>query len=136
MEKTDVRAIASKACCSGSRAEKEGLREAEGHGHGYDETMVDVVTADRTETALAYVAGPGYTDRARRPYHWYKGLVVAGAIEQGLPPDYVARLWAVDSVNDPRPNRPRKREAEHILRATGRVWDWYRETVDELPVRF
>jgi len=111
--------------------EKEPLREAEGYGHGYDEEIVDVVTPAGAEKALAYVASADAVDSTRWPYHWYKGLVVAGAIEQGLPREYVDGLWAVNSVNDPRPNRTRKREAEALLRDTGLVWDWYVRTVDE-----
>jgi hypothetical protein len=68
----------------------------------------------------------GKTDPKRRTFHWYKALVIAGAIEHGLPAAYVDRLWAVESIRDPEPDRDAKREAERVLRDTGAVWDWYR----------
>jgi hypothetical protein len=44
------------------------------------------------------------TDRDRphkkKHYHWYKGLVVAGAREHGLPIEYIERLDAARSVPD------------------------------------
>jgi len=105
------------------RGERAALDEAEGLGHGYEEAMVDVVTANGTLKALAYVASAGATDSARRPYHWYKRLVLAGAIEHGLPAATIAAIRAEPSVDDPRPNRPRKREAEAALAASGIVVD-------------
>ena len=107
-------------------AEKKLLDDAEALGHGYDETMLDVITADGTERALAYVASAGSTDAARRPYHWYKALVIAGAIEHGLPAPYIDALWAVSSLHDPMRNRRTKREAEAALERTGEVLAWYR----------
>jgi hypothetical protein len=73
-----------------ARVEKQALDDAEGLGRGYDEAVVDVVTADGTLKALAYVASAGATDPARRPYHWYKRIVLAGAIEHGLPAATIA----------------------------------------------
>jgi gamma-glutamylcyclotransferase len=105
------------------RAEKPALDDAEGLDRGYEEAMVDVITANATVKALAYVASAGATDPARRPYHWYKRLVLAGAIEHGLPAATIAAIRAVASQDDPRPNRPRKLEAEEALAASGIVID-------------
>jgi hypothetical protein len=105
------------------RAEKPALDQAEALGRGYDELMVDVVTDAGTEQALAYVASAGATDSTRRPYHWYKSLVVAGAIQHGFTVDYTSRLRAVQSQEDPRPRRPTKLEAVAALAASGIVVD-------------
>ena len=50
------------------RAHKKALDDAEALGRGYDETILEVVTADGTERANAYVATAGSTDGAP-PYH-------------------------------------------------------------------
>lgn len=77
------------------------------------------MTDSGTESALAYVATDA--DPSRRPYHWYKALVIAGAIEHALPTDYIDRLRAVRSGPDPMPNRRTKRAAEAALQGTGIV---------------
>jgi gamma-glutamylcyclotransferase len=110
-----------------NRDEKARLDEAEGLHHGYDEAIVDVVTPQRVEKALAYVASADATDSARRPYHWYKALVIAGAIEHNLPAACIDILWAVESTRDGMRNRRTKREAEAALEGTGAVLDWYRQ---------
>jgi len=104
-------------------AQKQALDDAEGVGHGYEESFVDVITAKGTVRALAYVASAGATDPARRPYHWYKRLVLGGAIEHGLSPGTIATIRAVPSIDDPLPNRRRKREAEAVLAESGIIVD-------------
>lgn len=109
-------------CCSGLTARRnQHSIKAEALGRGYDETTVDVITDSGTEQALAYFASAGATDPARHPYHWYKVLVVAGAIQHGLSADCIARLRAVQSQDDPMPKRRAKREAEAVLAASGIV---------------
>ena len=78
---------------------------------------VDVVTENGTEPALAYVATS--VNAARVPYIWYRSLVLAGALEQGLSAAYVDVIRAVTARTDPRPDRPTKREAEAALEGTG-----------------
>lgn len=108
------------------RVHKNALDDAEALGRGYDETILEVVTADGTERAHAYVATAGSTDAARRPYHWYKALVIAGAIQHALSATYIDALRAVPSLRDPMRNRRTKREAEAALEGTGEVLEWYR----------
>jgi hypothetical protein len=88
-------------------------------GRGYDEAVLDVVTPEGTVKAVAYVASAQSTDPGRRPYHWYKRLVLAGAIEHDLPADAVAAICAVPSQDDPMPRRRTKRDAEEALAARG-----------------
>jgi cation transport regulator ChaC len=106
-----------------ARVEKQVLDDAEGLGCGYDEAVVDVVTANGTVKAVVYIASAGATDAARRPYHWYKRLVLAGAIEHGLPAATIAAIRAVLSQDDPMPRRRSKLEAEEALAASGIVID-------------
>ena len=90
-------------------AEKTALDVVEGLGRGYAEEHVRVVTDNGTETALTYVAlmkAP-----ALRPYHWYKAFVVAGAMEHGLPGDYVEWLRSIASQPDPDSGRRKANEA-------------------------
>jgi cation transport regulator ChaC len=97
--------------------DRSGLEEAEGKGRGYAEAIVDVVTENGTKQALAYVATNVNT--ALVPYIWYRSLVLAGAIEHGLPAAYVDGIRAVAAQVDPMPNRRTKREAEGALEGTG-----------------
>jgi len=53
--------------------------------------------------AAAYF--PGRLDPERRPYSWYKRLVIAGADEAGLPAEYIAQLESIPSVEDPDESR-------------------------------
>src|SRR5208282_3135763 len=61
------------------RAEEKALGEAEGLHKGYRKDTIDVVTTDGKRTAVVYIA----TEKAPslRPYDWYKGFVIKGAIE-------------------------------------------------------
>jgi len=90
-------------------AERKSLREAEGLGKGYKEEMVKVITPGGEAEHMAYIA----TDKepALRPYHWYKALTVAGAVEHGLPEDYIEWMRTVESVEDPKPERRTENEA-------------------------
>lgn len=85
--------------CEIASVDRPALDRAEGPGRGYREERLDVVTGAGTRRALAYVATR--KDPALRPYGWYCALVVAGAREHQLPAAYVARLEAVEAVQDP-----------------------------------
>jgi cation transport regulator ChaC len=108
------------------RKEKKHLDKAEGLDKGYDEETLGVVMPQGVVQAVAYVASANATDAARRPYHWYKALVIAGAIEQALPAAAIDFLWAAASLRDPMRRRKTKLEAEAALQGTGAVWEWYR----------
>lgn len=110
-----------------AKVEEPKLDEAE--GPGYRKSDVDVQTEQGPRRAVAYVAID--TDAALHPYHWYKALVIAGAVEHGLPQDYIDWLWTIESRPDPMPKRKTKLEAEEALRDTGAVWDWYRQAQGE-----
>lgn len=85
------------------------LVESEG---GYREIEVEVATpAAGTVPCKTFVAKPERIESGRPPYHWYKRYVVEGARAHGLPPEYVARLEALQSIEDPSPSRAAKHAA-------------------------
>lgn len=84
------------------REEKAALDRAEGLGNGYDECMVRVTARDGTVyDARMYVAQAGAIDESRRPFSWYTGYVLAGALEHGLPDAWVETLRAIPARPDP-----------------------------------
>jgi cation transport regulator ChaC len=89
-------------------AQKGWLDKAEGLGNGYGSREVSVILGGATLAAQAYVATR--TNAAYLPYDWYKALVVAGAREHDLPPDYVAVLEAQPCTIDTNEERRRKNQ--------------------------
>ncbi|GAA6142420.1 gamma-glutamylcyclotransferase family protein [Hydrogenophaga sp. 5NK40-0174] len=81
-------------------AERPLLDKAEGLGHGYDAAQLTVQTLDgMAHRALMYVATD--IDARLAPYDWYKALVLAGAIQHGLPAKVLRAMDAVASHADP-----------------------------------
>jgi hypothetical protein len=83
------------------RSSKSRLDQIEGLGVGYAEATIEVVGDAGSEEALTYVATASHVDDSLRPYDWYKRLVIAGAAAHRLPPNYLAKLHAVESRPDP-----------------------------------
>lgn len=81
-------------------AEKPDLDQAEGLGQGYDEKQIQVWQGGAMLTAQAYVATD--TKAGLKPCTCYKGLVVAGAEEHGLPSKYVDALRQVVGFENPK----------------------------------
>ena len=79
-------------------AEKSALDIAEGLGKGYKEKVIHVfpagdlsgARADQPLEAVTYYATR--KDSALKPFTWYKELVLEGAREHGLPPEYVSEF--------------------------------------------
>ncbi|WP_315720146.1 MULTISPECIES: gamma-glutamylcyclotransferase family protein [unclassified Bradyrhizobium] len=94
-------------------AERGKLDEAEGVGGGYEHSMVTVTNdKGRRRKVLTYIATPNYIDDTLKPYGWYRDLVLAGAREHGLPPEYIAEyIESVEAVEDSNRSRDRKRRA-------------------------
>ncbi len=86
-----------------SESEKERLDIVEGLHHGYEEKMVEVLTTAGLVHAVTYYATE--KDEEVRPYEWYKRYVVDGAIEHGLPKNYVQWLKSVEAITDPDQDR-------------------------------
>lgn len=92
-----------------AEAERKALGKAEGLDKGYKEEMVKVVTESGEAEHMTYIATR--KESALRPYRWYKALAIAGAIEHGLPKDYIEWIRTVESVEDPNAERRAKNEA-------------------------
>ena len=80
-----------------------GLDREEGvHLGGYARCPVRVRFLDGgAAEAMTYIAGDRYLDAACLPFDWYRDVVVAGAIEHGLPPAYIRELERTPAVPDP-----------------------------------
>jgi gamma-glutamylcyclotransferase (GGCT)/AIG2-like uncharacterized protein YtfP len=73
-------------------------------GSGYERLQLLVLGTDgATHRVTAYCAMENDTDLS--PYSWYREHAVRGAIEAGLPPEYVTRLRSVVGCEDPDPDR-------------------------------
>ena len=90
-------------------SEKKKLDEAEGLGYGYEERKIQVVTPEGIIESVTYYA----TKRSSglTPHDWYKGFVVAGAEDHGLPAPYIAELRTVVSKPDPDKEQAAREEA-------------------------
>jgi gamma-glutamylcyclotransferase len=102
-----------------SRSEQTKLDEAEGTGRGYDRDDAFIVSrlADGKEvTASTYRASPQGCNERLVPFDWYRALVLAGALQHGLPDRYVAELRRRVVRPDPEPLRASRLEALRVLR--------------------
>ncbi len=85
---------------------KAKLDRAEGLGNGYDEKTVEVITPSGAVLAGTYYATA--VDPQLHPYTWYKRYVIEGAREHGLPETWVRTLDAVETIDDPDPERAQR----------------------------
>lgn len=90
-----------------SQDDKVTLDQIEGLGTGYNEKMVQVTTlSGRILSTVTYYAID--IDHSVVPYHWYKQHVLRGAIEHGLPEDYISKIDSIESRQDPDEQRNRR----------------------------
>ncbi len=94
--------------------EKHHLDHAEGLGFGYAEKDILVECKTGMPQATAYVAT--HIDASLLPFTWYRSLVIAGAIEHGLPNAYVDGLRAINAKLDVDAHR----HAQHMALAAHR----------------
>lgn len=93
------------------------LDEAEGVGHGYERTTINVLPADGVLIlATAYLATADAIDSKLVPYDWYHRLIIAGARQHELPPSYISMLESIESIPDPNLNRKTRLEALQALK--------------------
>ncbi len=79
----------------------------EGEGRGYRRRDIRVVNTDgKRIDAFAYLALE--IDHQVQPYHWYKEHVLRGALEHGLPQDYIESIRATPSIDDHDESRHRR----------------------------
>ncbi len=85
-------------------AHKAGLDAAEGLGNGYDQKPVEVLQLDGTRSsAFTYYAT--HIDPRLSPYPWYKEHVLRGARAHQMPHHYIAMIGAIETIEDPDPQR-------------------------------
>ena len=88
----------------------DNLDSAEGLGDGYEKKDIVVEGINKgLLRVVAYYATDINEDL--KPYHWYKGQTVDGAKEHGLPPDYIKKIEAFESIPDPDKERVDKETA-------------------------
>jgi gamma-glutamylcyclotransferase len=82
-----------------SSADKQTLDQIEGLGIGYEEKIVQVTTLSGNRlSSVTYFAID--IDHGMIPYHWYKQHVLRGAIEHGLPAEYIRKIESFKSQKD------------------------------------
>ena len=92
------------------KSEEPKLDRAEGLGYGYEKMEIDVEGITKGPLRVwAYYATD--INSELKPYHWYKGQTVDGAKEHGLPPDYIKKIEAFESIPDPDKERVDKETA-------------------------
>jgi len=88
-------------------------------GPGYERRTIVVVCGEAEMESEAYFARPAFIDPNLPPYAWYHRLVMAGAIQHGLPAEYVEFLEATEAAHDPEPHRAGRLEAIEVLETAG-----------------
>jgi len=88
-------------------SEKPALDRFEGVGQGYEvRTMTVTLVGGQDIKVFTYWATK--IDPRLKPYHWYKHHVLHGARTAGLSDHYIARIEAVESIEDPNADRHRR----------------------------
>lgn len=76
---------------------------------------MDFSTTERDNLkAWIYIAKEDELKPGLQPYEWYKRFLVEGAIENGLPSQYIVNLKAIPAINDP--NSLRDEEKRKLTR--------------------
>ncbi|KWK20732.1 hypothetical protein WT77_23160 [Burkholderia stagnalis] len=97
--------------------EKASLDRAEGLGSGYSERQVEVIFHGRKMLVSLYYATA--INSTLKPYYWYKELVIAGARQHGLPPEYIHMLESEEAIEDT--NLARHAENVALLKSAGQT---------------
>lgn len=100
--------------------ERKLLDRSEGGGYKRDDTFSVTRTNDCKQiAATAYVASENRCRKDLMPYDWYLDLVVAGAIQHGLPDRYVEELRGIAVRTDRKLHRRTRLEAREVLKSSG-----------------
>ncbi|WP_432698141.1 gamma-glutamylcyclotransferase family protein [Marinobacterium sp. YM272] len=81
------------------------LDATEAYGHGYDRIEVEVDAAGAVVPAIVYVGLPGFINHDCKPSRRYLNILIQGAQQAGLDPDYVHKLEK-QPVFEPEPYPP------------------------------
>ena len=74
-------------------------------GPAYEVHEVFPALGQRRLSAFTYISRPPHIDAACRPFPWYKNLVLAGALQSGLPSHHISAIQAVPTIPDPDADR-------------------------------
>ena len=102
-----------------AKSDLKSLDKAEGVWFGYDRRIDFEVVTNSGKTLETTTYLPPKMDVQLKPFGWYLALVVAGAIENNLPQDYIEKLKSTPYQTDENHNRPSRLEALDILKLTG-----------------
>jgi gamma-glutamylcyclotransferase (GGCT)/AIG2-like uncharacterized protein YtfP len=93
------------------------LDAAEGAPKHYKRQKLKVLHKGEAVGALVYIA----TSRKEglKPYNWYKALVIAGALQQGLPKSYIEKLNQMEAKTDSENERKTQKCAVSVLTLAG-----------------
>jgi len=91
--------------------ERRALDAAEGVGHGYKRSKIQVITDDGKTYECVYYYATDWGDDLK-PYDWYKALVVAGLEQNNLSSYEVKKVAA---IADPVQDRKTRLEALEVL---------------------
>jgi len=93
--------------------ELEHLDAAEGLGTGYYKEQMTIAVNGESLLVFVYLASQSHLVANLEPYHWYKGLVLAGARKHQFPATYLQQIAAVTSKPDLKDSR--RIEMENLL---------------------
>ena len=105
-----------------AQSERTRLDNFEGAGQGYnrdDAFLVLRVAGGKRVIVSTYRATPQACDKNLIPYDWYRGLILAGAVQHRLPDAYIAELRDAVVRPNPEPQRKSRQEALDVLRCVG-----------------
>lgn len=86
-------------------------------GPGYARETLTVTARGVPVAAQVYVPMPDHLDPTLIPFDWYLDLILAGARQHRLPPEWIAALGATARLPDPVRDRPTRAEAMRLLAA-------------------
>ena len=89
---------------------KRVLDRFEGKGYGYKDDTLHVQYQGQSYMCFKYSAQQSHIVNNLQPYHWYKKLVVLGAMYLQFPESYIHSIKSVASVEDPDKNRRQENE--------------------------
>ena len=95
------------------------LDRVEGEGTDYARRIVDVRSTSSSEPlkAVTYF-GLKYAE-GLTPFKWYQTLVLAGAMQHGLPHHHQQHIRQFEALPDPKPNHRSRRAAIKALEQSG-----------------
>ena len=93
-----------------SSSDKRLLDKHEYLGIGYDEELVEVITANGPTEAWIYQARAEAIDESKLPYTWYLDFVKRGAMQHRLPLCYINQQLNTPSTQNPDDLRRRQNQ--------------------------